>query len=236
MAIRAITFDFWRTLFRDADGIRRQKVRSDAFAEASGKPPEIVDPALKAIWREFDRCHKEEQRTLGPQDAVRMLCQDLDVSLSPAATQEMESIFATAILQYPAVPIEDALDAVSAAAQHYPVALISDTTVSPGSSLRKLLERNGFLDHMEVLTFSDEVGASKPQASMYESTARALDLPVADLLHIGDLEYTDVIGAKAVGASAALFTGEHGEFAGRTTADYEFNSWRAFIEALPNLD
>ena len=42
MAVRAITFDFWCTLFRDANSAPRQQTRVDAFASATAQPPERV--------------------------------------------------------------------------------------------------------------------------------------------------------------------------------------------------
>jgi putative hydrolase of the HAD superfamily len=87
------------------------------------------------------------------------------------------------------------------------------------------------------MAFSDEVGVSKPQAAMYEEAARQLGVKPCELLHLGDLERTDVTGAKAVGAKAALFTGALSVTNGAplTQADYVFASWGDFIEALPDV-
>ena len=54
-------------------------------------------------------------------------------------------------------------------------------------------------------------------------------------MHIGDLEPTDVAGAKNVGAASALFAGDNDRFLGKTTADYTFTRWREFIIALPDI-
>jgi len=107
--------------------------------------------------------------------------------------------------------------------------------LSPGSSLRTLLERNGFLPYFQSVIFSDEVGVSKPHALMFETCARGLGVDARDLLHIGDLEMTDVAGAKAIGAQAALFAGDNARHLEGTTADYVFMKWGEFIEALPGL-
>jgi len=56
-----------------------------------------------------------------------------------------------------------------------------------------------------------------------------------ELLHIGDLEPTDVAGAIAVGARAALFGGDNDRYVGATQAHYTYTSWAEFIERLPEL-
>lgn len=235
MPIRAITFDFWCTLFRDANGAARQQIRIDALQEATGASSEAITKALATVWAEFMRHHIEEQRTLDPIDAVRHAASLLDASLDADVAEKLAEVFATAILAHSPVPIEDALEAVHAAAQRCPVGIVSDTGVSPGSSLRQLLERNGFGDVFTTKVFSDELGVAKPQALMFETAARDLGVNTEELLHIGDLDPTDIEGAKAVGAKAALFAGFNACYVDNTQADYTFLTWRAFLDALPEI-
>jgi FMN phosphatase YigB (HAD superfamily) len=235
MTIRAITFDFWGTLFRDQDAAQRHRLRVDALAAATVFAHEEVDAALKQAHEEFFRVHVEEQRTLVPRDAVRMAAETLGATLEPEVVEELAVAFAEAILHHPCVPVEDALEAVGAAAERYPVALICDSGISPGSSLRVLLEEHGFDRHLRVLTFSDEVGVAKPQAPMFERTAVQLGVAPEELLHIGDLEPTDIAGVHAVGGCAALFTGVNPRFVESTSAEHVFRSWQEFLERLPEL-
>jgi len=241
MRIRAVTFDFWNTLFRDANGEARQRMRIDAFSEATGVSPEAVSDAMNVVWKEFDRVHRQEQRTLRPEDAVRLAAGILGVEVPWQLESELSEVFATAILAYSPEPIEGALEAVRAVANGLgsglPVGIISDTGVSPGRVLRHLLDRGGFGPLFGGMAFSDEVGVSKPQMAMYEEAARQLGVQACELLHIGDLERTDVAGAKAVGGAAILFTGAGGGVDGdvSTQADYVFRSWRDFVDALPSI-
>jgi putative hydrolase of the HAD superfamily len=235
MAIRAITFDFWCTLFRDANGSERQRIRTEAFVAATGASEEATVEALSDATREFFRHHIEEQRTLEPIDAVRMAAKTVGATLSEQEQERLAAIFGTAILAHSPVPIEGALEAVRAAADWGPIGIVSDSGMSPGSSLRKLLERHGFIDHFGALAFSDEVGVAKPQAKMFETAAEGLGVRVDELLHIGDLELTDIDGARAVGAKAALFTGENDRHLNETKADYTFETWQEFVEVLPSI-
>jgi putative hydrolase of the HAD superfamily len=235
MAIRAVTFDFWNTLFREANGAARQQIRIGAVSNMCRVSEEEAVDALKTVWAEFGRRHREEQQTLGPGDAVRMVGEALGRKIEAPVAEALERVFATAVLVYSPVPIEGAIEAVKAAAAVVPIGLISDTGVSPGSSLQYILDRHAFTEHFTAITFSDRVGVSKPQAAMFEATAGALGVKPDELLHIGDLEYTDVVGAQGVGSKAALFTAANAAHANDTRADYVFRNWQEFLDVLPSL-
>jgi FMN phosphatase YigB (HAD superfamily) len=233
--IRAITFDFWRTLFRENQDVERRALRTAAFCKITDADRNAVDAALIHAEKRFLQHHIEHQITLRPEDAVRMVSEEVGVQLSFDDAKNIRDVFATAILEFPPVPIDGALDAVKAAAERFPIGVISDAGLSPGSVLTVLLERNGFRDHFKSLVFSSDVGVAKPQAKMFHTAAAGIGCEVADLLHIGDLEFTDIIGAHAVGAKAALFAGDNTRYFNGTKADFAFRSWSEFIEHVPSL-
>lgn len=232
MAIRAITFDFWQTLFRDVDGDKRFRMRQDAVVALLGVTAEEAQEALQRMHKEFFRMHLEEQRNLTPADGVRLVCARLHHRLSDADAAALASTFAEAVLAFPPQPVEDALEAVRHAASLRPVGLISDVGLSPGSCLRQLLDQHGFTPYFGALTFSHDVGVSKPQSRMFEVTATALQVHPCDMLHIGDLEPTDIAGIQAQGGTAGLFVGVNDRYRDATRAEYIFPDWATFTEAL----
>ena len=235
MPIRAITFDFWRTLFRNTRREERHRVRVEAIAAATGLPIEQADAAMADAMNKFMHTHIHEQRTLGPRDAIRMLEESLRHKFDVTHADHLDEIFATTILQIPPEPIEGALEAVRAAAERGPVGLISDSGISPGASLYKLLERHGFAEYFQVCVFSDEIGVAKPQAAMFHAAATGIRSDLDCILHIGDLEPTDILGAMNCGATAALFAGDNTRFLGNTKARHTFTEWTTFCERLPKL-
>lgn len=236
MPVRAITFDFWRTLFSDrVEPVERRHIRIDALCRATGAAPESAKRALLTSEMEFLHHHIREQRTLGPLDAVRIVARELGVAIADDVAHELAEVFGSAILGFPPGPIADGLNAVRAAAQRFPVGIISDAGISPGKSLRTILDRNGFTPHFRHMAFSDEVGAAKPQALMFETAANGLGVQASELLHIGDLEGTDIQGAKRLGARAALFVGDHDRYRNNTTADYIVESWAHFMELISSI-
>ena len=110
MPIRAITFDFWNTLFRDANGEPRQQIRIDALARATRRSRQETAGALELVWQEFGRSHREDQRTLTPQDAVRLACEHLKAEVEEPLRRELCEVFAKAILLQSPEPIDGALE------------------------------------------------------------------------------------------------------------------------------
>jgi FMN phosphatase YigB (HAD superfamily) len=232
---RAITFDFWMTLFQDVHGSERQELRIEAFMAAAGTPELETRKAFEVWPRAFYASHVQEQRTLLPRDAVDITCRELSVTLDDHVADALANRFATVILEYPPEPIEGAIEAVTKAAERVPIGIISDTGISTGGPLRAILEKHGMARYFGALTFSDEVGVSKPQRPMFERTAAALGVAMPDILHIGDLEPTDIAGIRAVGGLGALFTGVNDKYRDATQAEYSFGDWSTFIELLPDL-
>lgn len=235
MPVRAITFDFWMTLFREQDRDLRHEYRVEAFCKATGAPQPEVSEALQRAHEFFFHVHVTKQRTLGPRDAVNMVCDALELTIEDQVAEDLADFFGTAIVVYPPALIDGALDAVRAAAARGPVGLISDSGMSPGASLRKLLDAHGFTPYFTTTTFSDELGVAKPQAAMFERTASVLGVAPSELLHIGDLDPTDIAGVQAVGGIGALFAGANPRFVENTSAEFVFHHWSEFLDALPGI-
>lgn len=234
--IRAITFDFWRTLFYAKSNLQaRREVRVDAVVRYTDASRDAVKDAMKEIDSEFLRVHIVEQRTLSPVDAIPLLERHLDVVFNPDEAAALSEEFADALLLHPPEPLEGALRAVRAAAERVPVGLISDTGMVPGSRIQTLLDRHGFLPYLSQLSFSDEVGAAKPQPAMFQHALDGLNVAASELLHIGDLEPTDVKGAQAFGASAGLFCADNSRYVEGSQAEYIFENWDDFVRGLAGI-
>jgi len=210
-------------------------LRVRRLAALLGMPEERVAPAFKHVSNEFLRIHIMEQRTPPPAAAVPMLCAQLGVPVPAENVAALVTAITDTFDDHPPESIPGALDAVRAAAAHVPVGLISDTGLTPGTRLRALLEREGFAPHFTAFTFSDEVGVAKPQAAMFHHAANCLGVAPHELLHIGDLEPTDVAGAINVGAVSALFAGDNTRYIEGSRAHHIFRSWQEFSALLPTL-
>lgn len=201
--IAAVTFDLWGTLLDGRYSLRpwRCKLLARYLPQYM---PEHVEEAYGQSWRRFSQATDEGFGLRGA--AVLSMTLDLlGATLSPPNYQTVLQGWEEAALQEPP-PL---LGGVAHLLYHLRdqgllIGLISDTGVTPGRVLRRLLRERGLLKAFDWLTFSDEIGVSKMCAYPFTSTLRALRVPAESALHVGDRPETDLTGARAVGMHTAL--------------------------------
>jgi putative hydrolase of the HAD superfamily len=70
-----------------------------------------------------------------------------------------------------------------------------------------LLAEVGIADHFRAILDSGVLGIAKPDRRIFEIAAAALGAPVSAIVHVGDSEAADVLGALGAGAFAIRFDG-----------------------------
>jgi len=238
--LRAVTFDFWNTLFVDVRGREREQRRADVLAaelsRAGAHPPAaVIDEALRTGFGFFDRVWLSEQRTPACAEIVDSILGTLDAQLPAAAHAHVVEEFEQMILDLPPEPMPAARETVRSLAQRYRLAVICDTGYSPGSVLRVLLERHGMLAGFEYLYFSNEHGMSKPDVRVFQRTLRELGIPAREAAHVGDIQRTDIAGAQASGMAAVHFIGANRHDAARSTADATASHFDELPRTLDSL-
>lgn len=243
MPIKAISFDFWHTLFTEQPGAfalyqhRRLRLLSNAVLPCR----QIADAELERACTVEAASHhtiwQEHHRTMHAAERVGKILRHLEVSLPDASVAELVTGFENNLLENPPVLIPGAQETLAELSRRYRLGIISDVGFSPGRVLKQVLEQNGLLGLFDSLVFSDEAGCAKPHLQMFERTTRSLSAEPANMVHVGDLERTDIIGATRAGYRAIRFTGvtpmEEGE---RTLADFvtnDFSEIPRLVEMLP---
>ncbi|WP_336329010.1 HAD family hydrolase [Haloarcula sp. CGMCC 1.2071] len=192
----ALSFDLFGTLVA-AD---RPSEPWDAVAETlsarSVRVPDDWEDAYRSAHREYDR-----GREAPLDEHVRLALASRGVEITAeTATEAVLDAFDS-----PVTVREGAIDALDAAAQRGPVAVCSNCSV-PGLGERTL-ERAAIesqRDHsFGAVVTSVGCGWRKPHPNIFEATADALDVALADLVHVGDDARTDG-GAGRVGAQSIL--------------------------------
>lgn len=208
----AITFDFWDTLVvADVPATRVQ--RRVAIAEVLNAHGHTVnhddiDAAFNEAWRQFDLSwEKGEQFTgyhaaemvlevLGHTEDALLRTQVIDAYLSAPQTMQLE--------------LTDNLESTlrTLKASGLQIGIVCDVGLTPSPVLRDYLEAHGVLSLFDYWSFSDEVGAYKPDAAIFEHALAGLGgvLP-SRAAHIGDLRRTDIAGAKAMGMLSLRYRG-----------------------------
>jgi putative hydrolase of the HAD superfamily len=71
--------------------------------------------------------------------------------------------------------------------------------------VRELLTEVSLAHHFVTILDSGVLGFAKPDRRMFEHAAAALSVPIEDMIHVGDSEAADIVGAKRAGAYAIRF-------------------------------
>lgn len=93
--------------------------------------------------------------------------------------------------------------------------------------LRSLIEGVGLASYFEFLVISSEIGVEKPDPRIFEHAQQKFGVKTAELLHIGDSHYHDMVGSTDVGWHCRLVT--HGP----SGADNHVSKLTEILELLP---
>jgi putative hydrolase of the HAD superfamily len=211
LTIKAITFDFWATLYQSKtiDYTKRINQLKQAVEQRSGANFEMPQfkAAIKVARNAWGRAWTEEHRTMSANEWLGVMLNELEISLSPEHLSEIKINMENSALNDWPILASEARAALADLSSHYQLAIISDTGITPGRVLRQILKKDGLFEHFTHLTFSDEVGRSKPHSDVFLTTLKALGANPQQAVHVGDLLRTDIAGAQAVGMRAVQYTG-----------------------------
>lgn len=250
MQIKLITIDFWNTLFDSSNGIKRNSVRQHTFAEEISKlnvqiSSEQFQEAVQASWEFFNNIWMNEQRTPDTYETISFLWSYLKLPYSEDSIIVVAKSFAESILDYPPNLMPSVKDVlISLKSKNYKIGLISDTGFTPGIILKKVMQNAGVLEYFDYFSFSDETGVSKPNPLAYNAILEKAEINPQNALHIGDIEKTDILGAKGIGMKAVRFSPDNSDEQFKilnnkhkdSIADYEITHWKEFEKALNYIE
>lgn len=97
-------------------------------------------------------------------------------------------------------PVRGAVDLLVACKRdRVPVAVVTNNVVV---EQRMKLARCGLTRYVDALVTSEEIGAQKPDAKIFEAALTRLGAPAAGAVMLGDAWSTDILGAHAAGLRA----------------------------------
>ena len=206
-----VTFDCWQTLIHEdhspAQGLA--KGRAQMISEATGAAPARIAELFAKAWHEHQRAW-HRRAVFASADMMAHVLRALEVELAPERRAALLTELEDEILSHRVVAIDGAGDLLVALRQAgVRTALICDTGFSPGRVVRRLLQRVGLLEHLEVHVFSDEVRVPKPHPRAFSAALEGLGVPAKGAVHIGDLRRSDVAGARAAGMGTVRFSGRN---------------------------
>ncbi len=230
MFIKAISFDFWNTLYYDHQiEYNRHNKRVNHLKEAllrNGYDGKLdVEGSFKFCWEHFDKIWKGEQRTLNSRELLVAGCDWLNVTLPEDDINSVSIYFEEVLLEHPPVLFEGVKETIPELAKHFRLGITSDTAYTSGRVLRKLLENDGMLKYFSAFTFSDEIAHSKPHSEAFQSTLKQFGVKPAETIHVGDNEDTDIKGALEAGMKSVMFKGAYERDISFSQADNTAYDW-----------
>lgn len=209
MPLRAITLDYWDTLYLGAsvpERVRRRREGVGRMLEAIGVPlpAEQFEQLYRASAAEAERWWREEHRGYTSGDRIRWILAELGVE-RPTECEHLAAacqLVDDTLVEIPPPLLPGAREALAALGERYRLAIVSDTGFASGRAQDRLLERDGLLGAFDATLYSVDVGVAKPKPAIFHAALDALDVAPGEALHVGDNEFTDVAGALAVGMRA----------------------------------
>jgi putative hydrolase of the HAD superfamily len=238
--LKAVTLDYWNTLFIDQDNAERERRRVQRLREelaAIGKPrrEEAVRDALAAGFDQFDRVWLHEQRTPGAAEGLEVIFSELNVKPPDDVFARVVDFFENLLLDVPPTPVPGVAEVLPYLAARYKLAIVSDTGYTPAATLRELLDRHGLLQYFSATYFSSEGGMSKPDKRVFLRVLNELDVHPSEAAHVGDMQRTDIAGAHAAGMLAVHFVGVNKYDAAISTGDALIYRFDELPTALGNF-
>jgi len=233
--LRAVTFDFWGTLYQNAYAReeRLEILQEELKAHGHVVPDEELQEAHRRGRIAVDRIWREERRSIAMEEWIAAVLNALDVELPTqrieALVAPIEEAFLSMGEPHPVPGVQDVLPQI---AQRYRLGIISDVGLTPGRVLRQILERDGLRTHFDTFSFSDEVGMTKPRPEIFLQTLERLGATPKESAHVGDLPETDLTGARAVGMRTVLFLSVSHRDDGLEMADAAFEDYRELPDIL----
>jgi FMN phosphatase YigB (HAD superfamily) len=238
--IKAVTLDYWNTLFVDHAGRERERRRAECLrAELAALGQTLSDAtlvdALETGYLYFERVWRDERRTPDATETVDAILDSLGARAPQESRVRIVDAFELLLLDFPPEPVAGAQETLRVLSDRYRLAVISDTGYSPGHVLRKILQRYDMLAPFDYLYFSDEGGVSKPDRRVFAQVLDELGVRGPEAVHVGDMQRTDIAGAQAAGMWAILFLGANANDAAHSTADAVVRRFDELPGALGNL-
>lgn len=204
--IEAITFDLDDTLYDNYDVIRRTDAETLKFMQ--GFHPALADVAPDTV--RLMRTELLAQDAEIYHDVTQWRRQAVLLAMTRAGLSRREAEQGTAatmetFAQWRSkifVPQENH-DALAALAERWPLVAITNGNADPHAC--------GLAQYFQFTLRAGEHGRAKPYADMYKKASLKLDLPLEQILHVGDDLTTDVAGSVRCGMQSCWINLREGD-------------------------
>jgi FMN phosphatase YigB (HAD superfamily) len=235
--LKAVTFDFWGTLFEwngSAAEIRRKAVRRFVAQHQAELSPQVIDAAFASGIAAQDAAWRRSNH-FGPAAIIEHFLAELRLETPPESRAELQLLIEDPVPERALKPIAGVEAAIERLrGRGLRLGIVCDSGMMVGRVLRGQLDRTGLARHFEpaAMAFSDEVGVTKPRPEIFHKALAGLTAVPAEAAHIGDLRFTDMAGARALGMRAVRFRGFNDDSGEGPEGDATIDSYADLETAL----
>jgi len=237
--IHAITFDLWNTLFTNKS-YSKQRLESlynflqirDIFV-----PIEVLRDAFDLKFHLPDETLESlNYQHVYTDERITRVLDEIDVQIPPTDIKLLQIDFESTMLEDPPSLKTGVKKTLEILASDFNIGLISNTGVTPGSVLSKVLERYRILDLFDITVYSDETGFYKPHPKMFEIPLKKFNCESLNAIHVGDILATDVKGAHEANMLAIWINDSDYPQIPGIQPDYEVKEISEVIHIIRNLN
>lgn len=206
------SFDLWLTLIKSHPEFKTKRVELFSSFFNVDKP---IEEVAKTVKYYDDLCNTINEVTGGNIDTFEiylMILGALDVDIKLLNREKLNEFYdrsETLFLEYKPVlifeNIHDFFEDIKN--QGKSINILSNTGFIKGKTMRKFLIHENLDQYIDFHIYSDEINCSKPNPLIFQEVKNRIndqDLPMHQILHIGDNPVADYQGAKNFGFSAHL--------------------------------
>jgi len=200
--LEIITFDLWNTIIHNKSYKNvRVKILQD-FLTQKGRTINLndIEGTYEEIFHRFSyNSELNEHRHIYNKNRLENFFKSFNLDITSLEIKKLIKTFESYMLTDPPTLKEGAHEVLYHLSKTYKIGLISDTGVTPGRIIKKMLQNHGILKFFKATIFSDEVGYYKLNPIMFNIALKKLNGTPEKAVHIGDLLETDIKGARNAG-------------------------------------
>ena len=239
MQLKLITIDFWDTLFSvNTDALMNQHMSEFLITTLNNVgiaiTEEDANDLTKRAWAYYKDKWQNEHRTPPVKEILNAIW---TFPTNEKAFNYIVDYYENMIFLCPPDLEPDAHSSLIELSSKYKLAMVSDTGFSTGKIVNDLLTKLDIKKYFSAFSYSDETGVAKPHPRAFTTILEQLNIKAEESLHIGDIERTDIKGAKSVGMRAIRYVSSVNKIAfevqdDNTEADYIAHSWKEIVDYL----
>ncbi|MFW9865061.1 MAG: HAD family hydrolase [Candidatus Thorarchaeota archaeon] len=197
--IYAITFDLWNTIFANKFYSKQRLDILYSFLQSREiyVPFEVLKNAFNTKFHLYNVTLKSlNYQHVYTDERIYRVFEEIDVEIPSPDIKLLQKDLESVMLEDPPLLKTGAKKSLEILSSDFKIGLISNTGITPGPILSKVLEWYGLIDLFDIIIYSDETGVYKPHPKMFEIPLKKFNCKGSNAIHIGDSLATDIKGAQ----------------------------------------